>query len=106
MTTRQHSPDTMPVPSKVPSQARSRRLAMEVLKSAVAASVAPPIDASLLDQVDADLRHRMISEAAFHLYEKRGFADGYDVDDWLQAEASVGRQLLEQPVTKGPTPQA
>ncbi len=106
MTTRQHSRNTVPAPSKIPSQVRSRRLATEVLQSAAAASVAPSIDASLLDQVDSDLRHRMISEAAFHLYEKRGFADGYDVDDWLQAEAAVERQLLEQPVTKGPTPQA
>jgi hypothetical protein len=106
MTTRQHSRNTVPAPSKSPTQARSRKTPTEVPESIVAASVAPPIDASLLDQVDADLRHRMISEAAFHLYEKRGFADGYDSDDWLQAEAAVERQLLEQPLTKGPTPKA
>jgi hypothetical protein len=46
------------------------------------------------DTIDADLRHRMISEAAFHRYGERGYADGYDLDDWLQAEAEVDHLLL------------
>ena len=48
------------------------------------------------DTIDADLRHRMISEAAFHRYTERGYADGYDVDDWLQAEAEVDHLLLNR----------
>ena len=35
------------------------------------------------DTVDLDLRHRMISAAAYHRYVERGYADGYDIDDWL-----------------------
>jgi Protein of unknown function (DUF2934) len=46
------------------------------------------------DAIDADLRHRMISEAAYHRYTERGYADGYDLDDWLQAEAQVDHLLL------------
>jgi hypothetical protein len=46
------------------------------------------------DTVDLDLRHRMISEAAYHRYVERGYADGYDLDDWLQAETDVNRLLL------------
>jgi len=46
------------------------------------------------DAIDADLRHRMISEAAYHRYAERGYSDGYDVDDWLQAEAEVDHLLL------------
>jgi len=38
---------------------------------------------------DPDLRHRMISEAAYYMYTQRGYADGYDLDDWLEAEAQV-----------------
>jgi predicted acyl esterase len=45
------------------------------------------------DQIDPDLRRRMISEAAYHLYEARGYADGYDLDDWLQAETGVDHLL-------------
>lgn len=48
------------------------------------------------DMLDADLRHRMISEAAFHRYAEHGYADGYDMDDWLQAEAEVDHLLLNR----------
>jgi hypothetical protein len=41
------------------------------------------------DSLDPDLRHRMISEAAYHMFIQRGYADGYELDDWLQAEAQV-----------------
>ena len=41
------------------------------------------------DTLDPDLRHRMISEAAYYLYQQRGYADGYELDDWLQAEAQI-----------------
>jgi hypothetical protein len=34
------------------------------------------------------VRHR-IAETAYELYEQRGRADGYDLDDWLKAEALV-----------------
>lgn len=46
------------------------------------------------DAIDADLRQRMISETAYRLYAERGYADGYDVDDWVQAEAEVDHLLL------------
>ena len=53
-----------------------------------------PFAEGMQDALDADLRHRMISEAAFHRYAQRGYADGYDMDDWLQAEAEVDHLLL------------
>jgi Protein of unknown function (DUF2934) len=46
------------------------------------------------DSIDPDLRHRMISEAAYQRYVQRGYADGNDLDDWLQAEADVEHVLL------------
>jgi len=45
-------------------------------------------------EIDADLRYRMISETAYRHYVERGYADGGDVEDWLQAEAEVDRYLL------------
>jgi len=33
--------------------------------------------------------HRMISEAAYFLAERRGFAPGRSLDDWLQAEVLI-----------------
>jgi len=54
------------------------------------------------DAIDADLRHRMISEAAYRRYAERGYADGYDLDDWLQSEAEVDHLLLKRPVDGRP----
>ncbi len=56
-----------------------------------------PLDSLLedtaADEIDPELRHRMISEAAYHHYIQRGYEDGYDLDDWLQAEAEIDQML-------------
>ena len=38
-------------------------------------------------------RQRMIAEAAYYRAQARGFAPGYELEDWLQAEAKVNRIL-------------
>ncbi len=38
--------------------------------------------------VDLHLRHHAIAEAAYLTAERRGFAPGFELDDWLQAEAA------------------
>jgi hypothetical protein len=37
-------------------------------------------------------REQMIAQAAYFSAERRGFAPGNDVADWLMAEADVARQ--------------
>jgi hypothetical protein len=37
--------------------------------------------------------HRMISEAAYFLAEKRGFVGEHDLDDWLAAEQQVKQAI-------------
>lgn len=39
-------------------------------------------------------RHAMICEAAYRLAERRGFAPGCELDDWLAAEAEVDQRLF------------
>lgn len=39
--------------------------------------------------LDPDLRHRLVSDAAYRRYAERGFEDGHDVEDWLDAEAEI-----------------
>jgi hypothetical protein len=46
---------------------------------------------SALAEVNGDLRAR-ISERAFELYVQRGFQDGHDLEDWLEAERQILRQ--------------
>lgn len=40
-------------------------------------------------QVTAEQRWRMIADAAFYRAERRGFAPGGEVNDWLEAEAEI-----------------
>lgn len=55
-----------------------------------------PFAEGAYDAMDPDLRHRLVSEAAYNLYQQRGFSDGYDLDDWLQAEESVDHLLVDR----------
>jgi len=61
----------------------------------VVATLAPElVDAEVTAPVlEPEVRYRMVSEAAYHRYLDRGCEDGFDVDDWLVAEAEVDRQL-------------
>jgi hypothetical protein len=41
------------------------------------------------DPLDASRRHQQIAEAAYYRAEARGFAPGFEVDDWLAAERAL-----------------
>ena len=43
--------------------------------------------------VDAEVRAAMIAEAAYYCAEKRGFAPGHELEDWLEAEAQIEAAL-------------
>ena len=45
------------------------------------------------DEIDEELRQKIIAEKAYYLAEARGFAGGCDLDDWLVAEAEVNQLL-------------
>lgn len=38
-----------------------------------------------------DAIHHHIAETAYELYQQRGRADGYDLEDWFKAETLVSR---------------
>ena len=42
--------------------------------------------------IDEDGILDMITKSAFRKAEKRDFADGYEVHNWLEAEEEVGKQ--------------
>lgn len=42
---------------------------------------------------DPARRHALIAEAAYYLAERRGFAPGHELDDWLQAETELTRLI-------------
>ena len=43
--------------------------------------------------LDPQMRHEMISQAAYFHAEQRGFAGGGEMDDWLEAERDIERTL-------------
>jgi hypothetical protein len=45
-----------------------------------------------IDISEEDLR-RLISEAAYYKAQQRGFAPGYEHQDWIEAEAEVRSRL-------------
>ena len=51
--------------------------------------------------IDAGVRRAMTAEAAYYRAERRGFAPGYELDDWLAAEADIERAT---PLHRGDEP--
>ena len=41
------------------------------------------------DMGSQELTEEIIRVRAYHLFEQRGYQHGYDLEDWLQAEAEV-----------------
>ena len=39
--------------------------------------------------LDSEERHRRIAEAAYYRAQRRGFAPGYEEEDWLAAEKEL-----------------
>lgn len=54
----------------------------------------PPPVFSELSPVDTEIRSRMVAEAAYYRAEARGFATGYELEDWLEAEAEIDQSFL------------
>ena len=102
MTTKRSSKASTPAPRRktrasapVPSHAlHPRSVPIATLETEDEMDPDQPFAESTLDAIDPDLRQRMISETAYRYYGERGYADGYDVDDWLQAETDVDHVLL------------
>lgn len=80
-----------------------RRISASDPAPAIAPAAAPMTEAAVLpdppvledarEAIDSDLRYRLISEAAHRLYLERGSVDGYDLEDWLQAESEIDNLL-------------
>jgi hypothetical protein len=47
-------------------------------------------------QPDAETRYEMVRTAAYYIAEQRGFAPGYEMEDWLAAEKAVDGLLTRQ----------
>lgn len=48
-----------------------------------------------LELIEGPSREDLIRRRAFDLYERNGCVDGRALDDWLAAEAELGREVIE-----------
>ena len=46
------------------------------------------------ERIDPEKIRKMISELAYYKAEKRGFAAGHEIEDWLEAEQEVNKQYF------------
>jgi len=47
-----------------------------------------------IEAIGSDKFQNMIAERAYYKAEKRGFAAGHEIDDWLAAEQEVNKQYF------------
>ena len=62
-------------------------------KGAPVPSGSAPASAELT-RITASDRHAMIATAAYYRAERRQFAPGFEVEDWIAAEAEVDASLV------------
>ena len=50
-----------------------------------------------LTMSETEKREVLIRLAAYSFYERRGYVSGHELEDWLQAEMEVNRQMAKPP---------
>ncbi len=50
--------------------------------------------------IDPDMRRRLIAAEAYFLAERRGFAPGNELADWVAAEAAVDSRFKQKKVAR------
>ncbi len=88
----------VPAAKKVASQPST---AKTPLKAKASALKAKPAAKPASDTISLQKRNEMIATMAYHLSEKRGFAPGWELEDWLESERVVDKILASKNVSIG-----
>jgi hypothetical protein len=91
--TASRTPATPPQKTAAPTPTPKPAAASPATKPAPAKKAAKASTPTTVPSVTPEARWQMISEAAYFLAEKRGFAGGNPCDDWIEAEAQVDALL-------------
>lgn len=88
---------TTPAVKKATAGRKSTAPRKSASKKAVSQRAAPSAETSKPQvnpvSISAEERWRMVATAAYHKAEKRGFASGHEVEDWLAAENDIDAVL-------------
>jgi Protein of unknown function (DUF2934) len=78
---------------------RRKAVASELSDSAVMGVLESTQSAATsLATIDPEARRRLVAAEAYFLAERRGFAAGNEIEDWVAAEAAVDSRLRQQQV--------
>lgn len=92
-------PAKRPAPAKAVTAAKvkpaTKAKTSPKAKTVPKAKVAPKAVARKPASVPPERRRNYIEMAAYYIAERRGFAPGNLLDDWVQAEAEIDRLLAE-----------
>jgi hypothetical protein len=89
------APKAAAAPAKSPTTAGSAAVAASSAPAPVAATAAKAAPAKTATAapkgktLDVSERQRLVAEAAYYRAEKRGFAPGNDLQDWVEAEHEI-----------------
>ena len=75
--------------TRIPVAARKKALA----KSSDTRKATKAESPALEHPIDEAARHAMIAQSAYFRAERRGFAHGEELNDWLEAEREISRIL-------------
>jgi hypothetical protein len=79
----------------MPTKQVKQRRPSPAKRAAAAPVIAPSADTGAGTVPSPEDRRRMIADAAYFRAERRGFAAGGELDDWLAAEGEIDR-LIER----------
>jgi hypothetical protein len=81
----------MPTSTQTESKLSPGKRASKSASTAAAASAAPRVvsEASSPPPLNLQARQNMIAEAAYYRAEQRAFSPGWELVDWLAAEAEI-----------------
>jgi hypothetical protein len=66
--------------------------------------MAGPTRSEYSEMMEEELRAR-IAERAYYRAEQRGFAPGYETEDWIEAEKEIRGELLPEEQESYPVPE-
>lgn len=77
------------------SSSKDKPLARSRIRGSARSIASEAADNSTSENSMADeaTRHMMIAEAAYYRAEQRGFAPGFELDDWLASESELNARI-------------
>jgi Protein of unknown function (DUF2934) len=85
-------------PAKKTTKRKAAKAAPELTDGAAMAMLESAPSAKRSASIDPDVRRQLVAAEAYFRAERRGFAAGNELDDWVAAEMAVDTRLQQSQV--------